>query len=181
MDKLQKKIRAFNQNRQTLRYYYIRYADDWIFISNATLEFAQTLKDLFILFTEWISTNLKLELHTIKTKITDCKSKDKIEFLGFQLSYAIVKRIQQIGIKIKYSTSLTNRTKLTITYKSNPKVVFKQRTTNPTLIAAWDRDRVLKRLTDFGFISKRKGIRPPFPPHRLPPKLKGGLRGGDGG
>lgn len=159
-DKIQQSIPSINKSRQTLRFHYTRYADDWIFFTNTTLDTAEELKHIF---TTWIFTNLNLELHPTKTKITDLnKRSSKVKFLGFQLSYALVKRTQQIGIKQKKRLNLINKTKFTTSFISrqigNDKSIFKQRTTNPTLIAAWDRERVLNKLKNLGFISNSYGI-----------------------
>lgn len=155
LDKIQKTISSFNKNRQTLRFHYIRYADDWLFLCNGTLDFAKELK---LIFTQWIDQNLKLELHPTKTKITNLENHQSIHFLGFQLRYANAKRIQQIGIKTIIKNNLINKTKHITIYKTPNSPIFKQRTTNPTLIAAWDRKRILTRLSSLGFISNRYGI-----------------------
>lgn len=58
---------------QSLRYCYVRYADDWVFLINSDFNYALELKSIF---TEWIKSNLKLELSEKKTKVTNLKKGD---------------------------------------------------------------------------------------------------------
>jgi hypothetical protein len=66
--------------------YLVRYADDWIIVTN-TLENAQKLKRRISIF---LKSRLKLELSEKKTKITNAK-KRSIKFLGFEIRARIGK------------------------------------------------------------------------------------------
>ena len=97
LDKIKKPSRA--KSRQTIRFLNIRYADDCLFLTKASLEQTIKFKDIF---SEWIQTNLTLSVK--KTKITMLVSKlksiaGKIHFLDFQLSYYSHKRTAKIGKK----------------------------------------------------------------------------------
>lgn len=109
LDRQQKKFPAFSKRRQTIRFHYVRYADDWLFLSNADLSKASYFKEIF---TNWISDKLKLTLSPEKTLITDLSKKtNKIHFLGFQLSYMGKKAVRTIGKKISFYTNIVDRTK----------------------------------------------------------------------
>lgn len=150
LDQIQKKFPSKSKLRQTIRFFYVRYADDWVFLTNADLNRTKEFKEMF---SQWITDNLKLTLSPEKTLITNLK-KGKIHFLGFQLNYTSTKRIMEIGSKVKIKLDLMNRTKTRTIKIENPTRRFKQRTTNPTLITAFDRTRVLFRLEQNRFIKK---------------------------
>jgi retron-type reverse transcriptase len=156
-DKIQKKLKPYATSRQTIRFHYVRYADDWLFLTNASLEKTTQFKDMF---SDWISNNLNLILSPTKTKITSFYKAEKVHFLGFQLCTYQHKRTLKIGNTRKVKSNPINRRKFfTIPTPSNyTRTTFTQRTTNPTLIASWDRSRVLSRLNDLKFIKKNNGI-----------------------
>lgn len=151
IDTIQKRTPTFKLSRQTIRFHYIRYADDWILFTNASLERTIDFKNMF---TEWLTNNLKLSLSPAKTKITDL-TKEHGNFLGFQFRYARSKRTQSISLEKKLKTKSSEAE-----WQSNPvlnqKRMYKQRTTNPSLIFAFDRSRVISRLEDKRFISKKR-------------------------
>lgn len=74
---------SIDQKVQRRRQLFVRYADDWIWLTNGTYEEAVRKKD-------WISNflekELKLKLSEEKTKITDL-NEEKMKFLGFELGY----------------------------------------------------------------------------------------------
>lgn len=150
LDKQQKKIRAFAKSKQTLRFWYTRYADDWVFLTNADLPRVEEWKELF---KEWIDNNLKLSVSEEKTKLTKLNKGETIKFLGFQLKRQMKQRIVKVGYTKKIRTSKTNRTKFDI-IRVNDKPKYDIRGTNPSLIVAFDRDRILTRLTNNLFIKK---------------------------
>lgn len=154
VDKLQKKTPAFAKSRQTIRFWYTRYADDWVFFTNASLEQVTEWKQLFI---EWIQENLKLTVSVEKTRLTDLRRNEYVKFLGYQLSRQTNKnkRITNVGIFKTYRKSILKRTeKVKEKILNNKKLTYKIRATNPTLIVSWDRDRVLNRLINNGFVDK---------------------------
>lgn len=156
LDNEQKKFPAFSKNKQLIRFCYVRYADDWIFLTNATKENVLEWKELF---KNWIRDNLLLELSQEKTKITDFNKQETAKFLGFQLTKANKhrKRIVNEGKFIIKRLDISRRSKILKLRKDpehNLKLNYKIRTTNPTPIVAWDRERVLNRLTQNGFIKK---------------------------
>lgn len=152
LDKLQKKTPAFARSRQTIRFWYTRYADDWVFFTNASFEQVVKWKQLFV---EWILENLKLTVSVEKTKLTDLRKGEYVKFLGYQLSRQTKKRINQVGIFKSYSKSIVKRSKKTkVKIQDNSKLRYKIRSTNPALIASWDRDRVLNRLINNDFVRK---------------------------
>lgn len=156
LDKLQKTMTPITVSKQTIRYHYVRYADDWILFTNASQEKTIYFKEIF---SDWITQNLKLKLSDSKTVVTDLKKSKagKAHFLGFQLCYYSNKRILKIGKTIKLKLNPINRKKITLIKKSTNRIDFSQRTTNPTLIAAIDRKRVLSRLELKRFIKFKKG------------------------
>lgn len=81
------------QNKATLRILYLRYADDWILITNGKPVLAQYIKNKIASFLKY---QLGLTLSSEKTKITDLR-KDEVYFLG----YSIKKQKQ----KLSYTTS----------------------------------------------------------------------------
>lgn len=162
LDKLQKQLPAFAKSRQTIRFVYTRYADNWVLLSNAELSRIIEWKEMF---SAWISTNLKLVLSEEKTKITDLRKNEKIHFLGFQLCRQRNRRLGTVEIGNKtIKTDPMNKNKIvTISsqktnkppQQSSHQFRFKSRANNPTLITTWDRPRILPRLEKNGFIVKK--------------------------
>jgi len=151
-DKQQKMIPAFAKSRQTIRFTYTRYADDWIFLTNATKERVLEWKELF---KNQIAESLELTLSPEKTKVTNLKNGEIAKFLGFQLKRQTKQRITKVGNFTFKSNDIARRSKVTKTaILNNDKIIFKIRATNPSLIVAWDRDRVLTNLMANGFIKK---------------------------
>jgi len=70
LNKEQKKIPTFALSRQKIRIFYQRYADDWVFFTNASKERTLEWKELF---TKWIKNNLELDLSPEKTKVADLR------------------------------------------------------------------------------------------------------------
>lgn len=152
-DSLQKKVPTRKLRKETIRFLYVRYADDWIFLTNASHERVLEFKDEF---QKWLESNLKLSLSPTKTKITDLY-KEPGHFLGFQFKYQPTKRIQLVGKTQSYIPDPTNKNKKVTKTIDQPSRVYKLRTTNPSLIFAFDRTRVLTRLVEGRFIKQSKG------------------------
>lgn len=152
IDKLQKKVPAFAASRQTIRIFYQRYADDFVFFTNADKERVLEWKTLF---TEWIRDNLSLELSPEKTNVADLRKGELVKFLGFQMSRANKnRRLVKVGRFKTIRTDIARRSKVVKVKIDEPKIQYQSRATNPTLIVTWDRDRVLSRMVNYGFIRK---------------------------
>lgn len=109
-----------------LRYFFVRYADDWIFITNAKPVVGQYIKNKIASFLKY---HLKLTLATEKTKITNLE-KDRAKFLGFSIF------------------RMTSR-KIAISAFGNTK-----RVTGHQNQIGIDKDRVLDRLLWKGYMDK---------------------------
>lgn len=68
-------------SRRLLRFKYVRYADDWILLSNAPLYVMNQLKSIFA---DFLKDQLRATLSDEKTLITDIR-KSPAHFLGFQI------------------------------------------------------------------------------------------------
>lgn len=73
-----------------LRFFLIRYADDWIFFTNAKPVLAQLVKNKIASF---LKDYLSLTLAPDKTKITDL-TKERAKFLGFSISRLLGSKIR---------------------------------------------------------------------------------------
>ena len=75
------KIPSIDKSKRPISFTYVRYADDFIILSNAKKPLAETLKKEI---GNWLKVNLMLELSEEKTKITDITI-NHAHFLGFIL------------------------------------------------------------------------------------------------
>jgi hypothetical protein len=73
-----------NQNKETLRFCYARYADDWIVLTNAPTHINLKLKEKY---KDFLWNTLHASLSEEKTVITDFRSK-AAKFLGFEIRTA---------------------------------------------------------------------------------------------
>lgn len=152
LDKQQKKVPAFAKSRQTIRFWYTRYADDWVFFTNTNLDRVIEWKQLFV---NWIQSKLKLTVSLEKTKLTNLRNEEYVKFLGYQLSRQVKKKLTKVGLFKTYRTSIVKRSKKEkVKIQDTGKLKYVIRATNPSLIVSWDRDRVLSRLESNGFIRK---------------------------
>ncbi len=154
IDKIQKKVPSYAKSRQTIRFAYTRYADDWVFFTNATAERTYEWKELF---SQWIAQNLKLTLSEEKTKITNLRNGEAVRFLGFQLRRQTRQKITTVGSHKFIKKDIARRRvkqKVAVQNSERKKMIHKIRATNPSLIIGWDRERVLPRLESNGFIKK---------------------------
>lgn len=85
-----KKIRALKNSNILKPAYLVRYADDWVLITN-TMEHAEKWKERI---SRYLHTNLKLSLSKEKTLITNVRKKS-IRFLGFH--FKVVKGNSRTG------------------------------------------------------------------------------------
>ena len=152
--KARSRLKSYSRSKQTLRFWYTRYADDWVFLTNADITRVTIWKNLF---TEWIKENLDLTVSEEKTKITNIRlGKERAKFLGYSLTMARGGRILKLGNTKTIRTSIIDRTKIRKEKLEN-KTKFKRRSINTSVIVTWDRERILPRLMDFGFIKKKEG------------------------
>lgn len=151
IDAIQRKLPSRSLSRQTIKFSYTRYADDWVFFTNASLEQVKEWKELFA---RWILENLKLTLSPEKTLISDLRNGDKVKFLGYQMTRPKHKRVLNVGRFVIKSHDIARRIKAT--KQPAPEIVrkYKTRTTNPTVIVSWDRKRILTRLVERGFVKR---------------------------
>nr|YP_009184986.1 putative reverse transcriptase, maturase and HNH endonuclease [Hafniomonas laevis]ALO63097.1 putative reverse transcriptase, maturase and HNH endonuclease [Hafniomonas laevis] len=153
LDRLQRSLPTYNYRKQLIRWYYVRYADDWIFFTNGPTELVKELKSEFA---SWLKENLKLTLSETKTKITNLY-KDKCHFLGFQFRHSNTQRLQLVGKFKKTNLKIMDKTKKSVEKIEEPENIKKSLTTNPSLIFAFDRERVLNKFITSRFIKKEKG------------------------
>lgn len=81
-------VSLINKNDLTLRFVYIRYARNWLLLTNASLGVVQDLREYI---TKWLKKKVALTVNSKKIWITSLE-KDKIMFLGFIL-YRSKKRL----------------------------------------------------------------------------------------
>lgn len=74
-------MRSATDNKVELRIKYVRYADDWILLTNGNLEVGTTLRERIRLF---LKEELSLELSMEKTRVTNI-TKESAHFLGFEI------------------------------------------------------------------------------------------------
>lgn len=152
LDKKQKSIKSSrNYRRQLIRTIYVRYADDWIVLTNGPREYAEKIKEDIAGF---LFETLKLKLSPTKTKVTDIR-KDHARFLGFQLKNGKVYDSNKLAGNTEVaSRALILRGTINRVKKENPQHVYRARTINPNIIIAWDRERILGRLEQKRFIAR---------------------------
>lgn len=111
---------------------YARYADDWVYLITGNKKDALTLKEKI---SKFITTELKMELDSEKTKIT--KLKDGINFLGYELR---MWKSNQDKIK---------------NVKQNNKRVFKMRTTSRRINILPSLSRLRENLITKGYLDRK--------------------------
>lgn len=123
-------------NTRSIKIFYIRYADDWILLTNGTAEIANFIKNKI---SQFLSEKLKFTLSEKKTLITRI-TKEKAKFLGFELKISPKGRLEN---KPTGNTKFT-KFKLTRLFKGH-------------VWAAPDKQRLINRLHMKGFCN-RTGI-----------------------
>jgi retron-type reverse transcriptase len=88
--------------RVALRLFYVRYADDWIILSNVNTQIAAKLKSMI---TAFLANKLNATLSETKTLITDIRKKPA-HFLGFQIRRAERGRRVHINGRLQYAPGL---------------------------------------------------------------------------
>jgi retron-type reverse transcriptase len=83
------KIPSLRIDNRAIKLLYTRYADDWIILTNATMQLTIDIKDKIQI---WLKQNLELNLSPTKTKITNLKT-DSAKFIGFSLKTYLKRRI----------------------------------------------------------------------------------------
>ena len=159
------KVPYTDKSKTLLRSLYVRYADDWVLLSNVKKEVIDDIKSDIASFLE---KELKLELSQDKTKITNLK-KDVMCFLGFRLGY-YAKKNQRKYKSIRETSSVgidpLNRNRKapvsSLRYQNQFMLKrFVRRTTGNNLIIGIDYKRLEFRYQYKGFIDKTglRGIR----------------------
>nr|YP_009364073.1 hypothetical protein [Pediastrum duplex]AQU64402.1 hypothetical protein [Pediastrum duplex] len=130
-------MKSRDPHNKEILIHYIRYADDWILLTNGNKEIAQKMKNMIAIFLQ-IKLGLKLsEKKTIITNITENPAK----FLGFELRHPARGPIYRKPLK----TSIPNKYR-----KTNL-----QRKGGSTIIwAAPDKQRLINRMHMKGFCTK---------------------------
>lgn len=106
----QLRVRSDAPNCKILRILYVRYADDWILLTNGSKEIANALKEMVATF---LKNNLGLTLSAKKTLVTDM-TKEPAKFLGFEL------RVSGKGrLKREHSKDPASKKKFTLTRASS--------------------------------------------------------------
>nr|ANQ46367.1 hypothetical protein [Tetrabaena socialis] len=128
------RISSSPSNRRILRFFYVRYADDWLLLTNGDKEIAQILKKKIANF---LKDQLKLTLSEKKTLITDI-TKKTAKYLGFELKISSRGALRKTEIKNK-----TSKRRFILSKKSG--------------LLVWaqpDRQRLIDRLHMKGFCTK---------------------------
>jgi hypothetical protein len=79
LGRLQRRTPSKLPGKTRLRYYYTRYADDWVFFVNGTVKIAWYIRNKIASFLKY---QLGLTLAMDKTKITDIR-REPVRFLSF--------------------------------------------------------------------------------------------------
>lgn len=85
---LRTKLSSIRPDKRKYRIVYVRYADDFIILTNGNKDFANWVK---LKLEKWLKENLKLNLSSTKTKITNLKV-EPAKFLGYSLKTYIKRR-----------------------------------------------------------------------------------------
>lgn len=91
LSKTRAKTPSLSQNYRTKKILYVRYADDWIILTNMRYKESLDLKEFM---STWLEETFKLKLSKSKTKITNLKT-NQANFLGFSLKTYQKRRISK--------------------------------------------------------------------------------------
>jgi group II intron reverse transcriptase/maturase len=147
-----------DKKRTKIRFVYVRYADDWVFFTNADYKTTLNIKEKINKFLEEV---LKLTLSIEKTKITNVK-KQTMNFLGFRLGYyASNRKILRLGKKrLPYTNIWKKRIFPPDRVRAKIPKPFARRTTGNQLLIGIDQIRLENRLKTKRFMAnKSKGIK----------------------
>jgi retron-type reverse transcriptase len=133
------RISSSTINKKKLRFFYVRYADDWILLTNGDTCFANYLKNKIATF---LKEELKLNLSPNKTLITNI-TKNYAKFLGFEVKISGRGALHRSPAKLK----LANQIKKNIVSKKSGLLVWAQP----------DKQRLINKFHMKGFCT-RKGF-----------------------
>jgi retron-type reverse transcriptase len=97
MAHMTRQVSYYDPHRRVLRINYVRYADDWIILTNAPPSINKKIKSMIA---EWLLLKRKAILSQEKTKITDIR-KEPARFLGFELSCTTTRRVKKVNNSLK--------------------------------------------------------------------------------
>ena len=89
------RLSSSTSNKKILRIFYVRYADDWILLTNGGSEIAKVIKEKITIFLE---ETLGLKLSEKKTLITNI-TKSPAKFLGFEIRSSVRGPLRRLPIK----------------------------------------------------------------------------------
>lgn len=135
---LKNKIRSKHPHRAYLSLFYVRYADDWIFLLNGNTELGNKIKAMLSCF---LATELGLKLSEEKTSVTKI-NKVPAHFLGFELKHP-------------YSGPLIRKAVDSSKWLVTKKKANLQRRAGTIVWAAPDKQRLVNRLHMKGFCDKK--------------------------
>lgn len=128
-----RKLPSLDYAHQKIKFIYVRYADDWIILSNAPVLLLEKVKAVV---TNWALKKLHMTLIQEKTLITDV-TRHSAHFLGFEIKGSRYRKIQRI-------TAAVGRT------EKRPKDILKK--VAGQLIHAYpDKQRLISRLCMKGY------------------------------
>jgi retron-type reverse transcriptase len=106
--------RYTDSKKVLIRFTYVRYADDWIILTNVDKLICQEIKNEIKL---WLKENLKATLSEKKTKITNT-NKEVADFLGFSLSILKSRKLgkRKTFVPSKFMNRVTGKKALTYVY-----------------------------------------------------------------
>ena len=127
---------------RTINVSFTRYADDWILLTNADLDYTNEIKNSIA---KWLKEYLFLELSEAKTKITQLTKRPSTpaKFLGFEIFIRNSRRISKYGTGLE--TSYNRTAGWNITIKPDYERILKRYSTDgfctssgkPTAKTAW--------------------------------------------
>lgn len=126
-------VSSADNTYRKIKFFYVRYADDWIILTNGSKEIANIIKEKI---SNFLNESLKLKLSPSKTLITDI-TRHSAKFLGFEL------RISGRGALRKLACKKVGYQKFTVSKKSGL-----------LLFASPDRLRTINRFHTRGFCSE---------------------------
>lgn len=131
------RISSTTSNQKELKFFYVRYADDWIILTNGNKEIAKIIKNLI---SNFLKENLELKLSDKKTKITNI-TKEPAKFLGFELKISDRGAIRKKSIENQDNEETKKKS---ITHKVSGLLLWAQP----------DKQRLINRLHMKGYCTK---------------------------
>lgn len=103
----QRRVSTSGTESRKLRLFYVRYADDWILLTNGSKEVGMELKEAV---SEFLQNKLKLKLSESKTLVTDI-TKVPARFLGFEIRANTRGALRKLKLNKKGSIKKANTAK----------------------------------------------------------------------